>query len=115
MTSNETIILISGLSTVVLAILTGIYVYLTRKLVKLSDEANRRNQQAVREQIRVMIAPYLRCSVYQSRDELRFKLSNVGSGPAFDIDVLAIGHYSEEDLDISQFAGKRLGREVDWS
>jgi hypothetical protein len=106
MSSDLTILFISGLSTLVLAILTGIYVYLTRKLVKSSNEANRQNQQAIKEQIRVMTAPYLRCRVYQSGDELRFKLSNIGNGPAYDIDFLALGHYSEEVFDISQFVAK---------
>jgi hypothetical protein len=106
MNLDQTILFISGISTPVLAILTGIYVYLTRKLVKSSIEANRQNQQATKEQVRAMTAPYLRCSIYQLKDKLHFKLSNIGNGPAYDIDLLAIGHYSDDEVDISQFVAK---------
>ena len=92
MSLEQTILVISALSTLTLAILTGIYVYLTRKLVKSSNEA-------VRQQVRAMTAPYIRCYVYQSKKELRFKLSNVGNGPAYDIDLLVLGHYPEDELD----------------
>lgn len=98
MSLEQTVLVISGLSTFILAILTGIYVSLTRKLVKSSNEANQQNQQAIREQVRAMTAPYIRCYVYQSKNELHCKLSNVGNGPAYDIDLLVLGHYPEEDL-----------------
>lgn len=98
MSLEQTILLISGLSTLTLAILTGIYVTLTRKLVKSSNEA-------IKQQVRAMTAPYIRCYVYQSKNEPRLKLSNVGNGPAYDIDLLVLGHYLEEDLD-SRFIAK---------
>jgi len=97
---------VSVMSTVALAILTGLYVYLTRKLLKSSIEANRQNQLAIKEQVRAMTSPYLRCAVYQLKDKLHFKLSNIGHGPAYDIDLLMIGHYSEDEFDVSQFVTK---------
>jgi hypothetical protein len=90
MSIEQAVLLISGLSTLTLAILTGIYVYLTGKLVKASNEATR-------QQVRALTAPYLRCYVYQSKKP-RFKLSNVGNGPAYDIDLLVLGHYAEVEL-----------------
>lgn len=106
MNLEQTILVISGMSTLVLAILTGIYVYLTRKLVKSSNEANRQNQQAIKEQIRVMTAPYLRCNVCELDEKLGIKLSNIGNAPAYDIDLLILGHYYEEEVDITKFVAK---------
>lgn len=112
MEHNQTILFISGISTLVLVILTGIYVYLTSKLVRSSIKANQQNQRAIREQIRVATAPYLRCNVYQLKDKVYFKLSNIGKGPAYNIDLLALGHYHGEDFDISQFTAKNVNGDL---
>ena len=106
MSVEQWILITSCVSTVALAILTGVYVYLTRELVKSSNEANLQAQRTLREQIRAMTAPYLWCAVKESNGDLHFRLSNVGTGPAYDLDVLALGHYNEDDFDVGQFAAQ---------
>lgn len=97
MSLEQWILVITGVSTLALAIFTGIYVWLTRQLVTSSNEANRESQRAIRQQIRAMRAAYLSWVIYGKEDELRFRLSNIGSGPAYDVDVLAVAHYNYVD------------------
>jgi len=106
MSLEQWILVTNCVSTVALAIFTGLYVYLTRKLVESSNKANLQAQHTLREQIRAMTAPYLWCAVKESNGDLHLKLSNVGSGPAYDVDVLALGHYHEDDFDVVQFVAK---------
>ena len=106
------ILIITGLSTFVLAVLTGFYAYFTRKLVKSSNEANQQNQQAIRDQIRVLTAPFLRCGVNRQNNNLYLKLSNIGNAPAYDIDLFVIGNYFGEEEDINQFSVKEPKRKT---
>lgn len=84
------------LSSVILAILTGIYVLLTHKLL-------RENRQANEQQSRILTLPHLCCNVNEKKDKLMLTIRNIGNVPACDIDILAVAVYFEENIDIPTF------------
>lgn len=112
MNLDKIIPFVNFISPIALAILTAFYVYFAWKLVKFSNYANLQNQLAVKQQIRVMTAPYLRCAVFQLNDNVHFKLSNIGRGPAYDIELLVLGDYFESEHDIWQFSIKTAKAEL---
>jgi len=83
-------------SSVFLAILTGIYVLLTYKLLKENKKSNE-------QQFRILTFPHLYCEIKKKGDKCMLVTYNVGNVPVYDVDILVVGVYSEEDIDIQTF------------
>ncbi len=96
--------IIAIISNLVLAILTGVYVWLTHRLVRQATIANQQTQEAFRRQFQLATYPHLTCSVQRGREgKTEIVLRNSGSLPAVDTDILLLATYYREPLDASAF------------
>lgn len=84
---------------IILAILTGIYVILTNKLVKESRVANEINRKATDEQVRILTSPYIHCAIKKHDGQLFITLTNASPVPAYDVDVWISGYYSYDEIE----------------
>jgi hypothetical protein len=98
---------VSIITSLVLAILTGFYVWLTHRLVRQATIANQQTQDAFRRQFQLATYPLLTCSVQRDADNrTKIVLRNSGSLPATDTDILALAGYLPDPLDASAFVQK---------
>jgi hypothetical protein len=87
-------------TTLVVAVITGIYVYLTYKLLRESRKANEVNSSALERQFRISTLPHLYCDIKVS-DSTVLQILNVGKNPAVDVDVMTIGVIGEDELGVA--------------
>jgi hypothetical protein len=87
------------ITNVILAILTGIYVILTYKLVTESRNANEINRKATEEQVRVLTSPYIHSSITINDGQLNITLTNASPVPAYDVDVWISGYYRYDEIE----------------
>jgi hypothetical protein len=78
-----------------LVLLTGGYAFLTFRLVS-----------ATKRQLEAANLPYVIPSLTREPDRTLFRLENPGLIPAYDVDLLVLGHYSEADMDLDAFLSR---------
>jgi hypothetical protein len=79
-------------ATWVLVVLTGAYALLTYRLVS-----------ATTKQVEAANLPYVIPMVSREKDAILFRLENPGLIPAYDVDLLLIGHYTDADMLLADF------------
>ena len=94
---------------------------LTREELKRTAEAQEKSQLALAEQAEALavtaklsslsLIPSLYCSIQNLKTTVGMIINNVGGVSAFDIDVIIVGAYFEEDLDILSFISKYVTKE----
>ena len=89
---------ISFIPNLILAVLTGFYVFLTYKLVNESRNANEINRRFTEEQVRLMTSPYIHCSISNKDEELYISLTNSSPVPAYDVDIWITGMYAFDEI-----------------
>lgn len=100
-------------TSVLLAILTAVYVVITKRLLDASVEANAQNKDLFRDNQRLQVYPHVSCHVDNTHGRLRFVLQNHGDSAAGDIDVLIVGTYSEGDLPLEEFCERYVAGKQD--
>ena len=105
-------------TSMLLAILTAIYVILTYRLVReskrtndISREASDRTREAANRQFQLATFPYVHCVATYERDKIILTIQNLGSIPASDVDVLAVASYSEHELQPQKFIDLYVDKE----
>lgn len=102
------------ISNVVLAVLTGLYVILTYGLVKETRKATNQSRMFFEKQFLLSTLPHLYLSFHSDNSKLSLTLFNSGDMSAFDVDLIVIGVYNEDEIDIPtfvvKFARSREGR-----
>ena len=98
---------IVGLITnITLAILTGVYVFLTWRLVSEARSASKAQSDALLSQMRLKALPHIYPEVRRTQLDLCLSLSNTGHNPAYDVDVWVLGVLFEEDLSMQTFLNR---------
>lgn len=97
---------LTTLSSLLLTILTAVYVFLTYRMMRESTQATSASQKAVEQLFRILTAPYLYCQVGTQDNRATLAVSNTGNAPAYDVDIFALGIYAEEDEDVHSFMVK---------
>jgi hypothetical protein len=105
----EEISLITLISSIILTIITGIYVILTYLIITQTKKQNDK-------QINLVTFPHLKCTIkriigknvgIQSFD---FNLTNYGDQPAYDVDIFIVGIYFEEDHPLEKLKAEYFER-----
>jgi hypothetical protein len=99
-----------AVSTLVLTVLTAVYVFLTGNYVRLTSQAlgenkhvNQLNQEAFDQQLGIGIYPHLFLSTrLLPNKDVQLSLYNSGTTPAYDIDVPPLSIY-DASKDLTQF------------
>lgn len=94
------------ISNILLAILTGFYVALTYRLVQETKKANDQNRQLFQRQFLLSTLPHLHLSVFRDVDESVITIHNTGNISAYDVDLLIVGIYNEDTIDVPTFMVK---------
>ncbi|WP_298398273.1 hypothetical protein [uncultured Azonexus sp.] len=112
----DNIALLNAVLTLALVLLTGVYVFLTHRLVVQTKETSRENAAIQTLQARLAYFPKLSCRTNWISDRIVVTISNPCDHPAYDVEVFAIHCYDENDIDIATFSvkyiteeGRRLG------
>lgn len=79
-------------ATWILVLLTGAYAFLTYRLVS-----------ATTRQVEAANLPYVIPALSREGDLTLFRLENPGLIPAYDVDLLLLGHYSDTDMLLEEF------------
>src|SRR5207247_662070 len=95
--------LLVPLSTALLAILTGFYVFLTYRILRATNRALETSKQQFDQQTLVAIDPYLSLEATRTREEIHLVITNSANLPALEVDVLGLASYAVEDKTIDQF------------
>lgn len=99
---------INAFFTLLLVILTAVYVVLTHRLTVQAKEASKDNIALQNQHARISFFPKLSCRVDQIGQKLVLKISNPCDHPAYDVEVFAVLGYDEESIDVPTFAVKYL-------
>jgi hypothetical protein len=93
---NELILI----SNIVLVAFTGIYVFLTYRLMKESRKNNKNNLDFYKEQLRLSTIPLISINIPKQKSvkEVNILIENIGQLPAFNIDVWIISEVHNEDF-----------------
>jgi len=95
----ETTIVISN---IILALLTGVYVLLTYRIVKETKRSNDQNRKFFEKQFLLTTLPHLYITISKS-PALAITIYNYGNIPAYDVSLWIYGLYSEDEIDIPSF------------
>jgi hypothetical protein len=92
-------------SNFILLIITGFYTWFTYKTLKQIQQENSVYKNALDRQLKISSFPHLYCDMQDGFQEngVKFEIYNVGSIPAYDIHLSAIGAYTEEGMEIPSF------------
>ncbi len=93
----ELALLITNIS---LVVFTGVYVFLTYRLSRESAKTNIINQSFYKEQLRLSCMPLFSVNIPRQNDEFNIELllENVGSFPAYDVDIWLISTVHNDDF-----------------
>ncbi|TYW33319.1 hypothetical protein [Vibrio cholerae] len=90
-------------STVVLSILTSIYVWITHRLLKETVDANNHFKNVSGKQLYSEVMPQLYASFEIVGDRINLVLTNTGNNACYDLEIHIFGVYDEKRINISQF------------
>jgi hypothetical protein len=93
---------------ILLAILTGCYVVLTYRLVRETKRATDQTRILFERQFLLSTLPRLHISMGWGESATSVTIHNSGNIAAYDVDLMVVGYYSAEDMDIPTFMVKFL-------
>ncbi len=87
-------------------LLTVLNVYLLYKAVQEDKKTRKQTKILTEKQLRLSVLPYLYCRVKKTKERLKLTIHNIGTVPAYDIDVLVLGLYHVDDMGIEKFCSE---------
>ncbi len=84
-------------TSVVLAAITAVYVFLTKRLLDVAVENNAQTQELAQENQRLQLYPQVFCHTEKGADGISLVLQNLGDKAAGDVDVLLVCAFADED------------------
>jgi|GEM_PF-5769442 len=99
----EEISLINLASSIILTIVTIVYVILTYKIINQTSEINEKQRNLI-------TLPHFKCKFVRMSGKRKFKfvLINYSDNPAFDVDIFLVGPIHEDDGSVEDFKMKYL-------
>ena len=94
---------ISDTVQIALVLLTGVYVLLTGAYVLLTHKILRETRHANSRQFQLTCLPHLFCSARPTPNGAELSVSNAGSMPAIDVEMLVLGIVDQEELPPQEF------------
>jgi hypothetical protein len=95
-------------ATLVLVVLTGLYVFVTYRLARAAVEGNRIAREAFDQQSLVATYPQLACFASHKEGCVYLIIQNAGETPAFDVDAWVFLSYSAEEDDFRMFVERHV-------
>ncbi len=95
--------IVTIISSIILTIITAVYVVLTKRLLDAARSANEQNRYLAQENQRLQLYPQMFCHAELKADEVFLCIQNLGSSAAVDVDILAVGQYFDEENPLDQF------------
>lgn len=93
----------------------------TRGDLERTAKAQEKSQLALKEQAQALkitaqlnslaLIPSLYCNIRDRKKNIEIKIDNIGIAPAYDIDIIVLGVYSEEYIDLPFFISKYVNNE----
>jgi len=97
---------LNAVSTFILAVLTGVYVFLTRRLLQETQRINDNSRQALERQFRLQTFPQLFCQLTLVENRLAVTVVNSSNNIAYDVDVVVVTVWTEGEMTIVDFLSK---------
>jgi hypothetical protein len=91
------------ISNALLAILTGLYVVFTYRLVNETKRANEQSRMLFEKQFLLSTLPHLHINAQNEESDAYLTIFNSGDISAFDVDVQVVGLYHVDDIDVPTF------------
>lgn len=102
----------SAFAALILTVLTWRQVRLTNEMLRESRNTFDLEREVADKQFRVQTIPHLYCGVVRSPQETQLALFNVGSVPAYDVEVLAVGVQDESTMSARTFVQTQLREDM---
>ena len=97
---------VAGISTGVLTLITAYYAYVTHRLLHENAGANAFQREAFELQMGAALCPHLFCSIEKMKSGLSLIVVNASNRPAFDVDLLLLSVFDNDELPLSTFMDK---------
>ncbi len=92
-------------SNLLLATLTAVYVWLTFVLI-------RENNKSSEKHFRILTLPHLFCKIYLNGDQVHLVVYNTGHAQAYNVDLLSLISYSEDNISVEDFSKKYMNNKL---
>lgn len=103
MSPEDIALIASAAASVVLALFTAFIVRLTKKTLKEHQRATELQRELSEKHFRIATIPHMYCQLEVHDGKAALELCNLGTVPAYDVDVLCIGVQDERALAIGDF------------
>jgi hypothetical protein len=92
-------------ASIILLITTGFYAWSSYQLLKQLRQENNLYKSVIEKQLKIATFPHIHCDIQPDlqSNTMKLELYNVGSVPAYDIQISVIGAFNEEGMDIPTF------------
>lgn len=92
-------------ASIILLITTGFYASSSYQLLKQLRQENNLYKSVIEKQLKIATFPHIHCDIQPDlqSNTMKLELYNVGSVPAYDIQISVIGAFNEEGMDIPTF------------